>query len=234
MEITLTKSQALALEKLKEFVNSNKKYFRLSGYAGTGKSFTIAQFMQWLQKQKINFVAGSPTNKAVKNLIKLASENEISIEAHTVAQLLGQQPELNETTGKEEFLTGDSKIGDYDLVILDEFSMISEANFKDIDYEVNHKNTKVIFVGDPAQLPPVGEKYPIVAKFPMVEANLDEVVRYDGTIAHVAEQIRTYSHFNQKLYPFTTTGDNTITCLRWHDWLEKAISRSEPLRDRVF
>ena len=200
MEITLTKSQALALEKLQEFVNSNKKYFRLTGYAGTGKSFIIAQFMQWLQKQKINFVAGSPTNKAVKNLVKLASENGISIEAHTVAQLLGQQPELNETTGEEEFVTGDSKIGDYDLVILDEFSMISKRNFQDIDYEVNNRNTKVIFVGDPAQLPPVGEKYPIVAKFPMVEANLDEVVRYDGSIAHVAEQIRTYTHFNKKLY----------------------------------
>ena len=143
MEITLTKSQALALEKLKAFVNSNEKYYRLTGYAGTGKSFTIAQFMQWLQKQKINFVAGSPTNKAVKNLIKLASENGISIEAHTVAQLLGQQPELNEATGKEEFVTGDSKIGDYDLVIIDEFSMISEANFQDIDYEVSHRDTKV-------------------------------------------------------------------------------------------
>ncbi len=224
MEITLTKSQALALEKLQEFVHSNKKYFRLTGYAGTGKSFIIAQFMQWLQKQKINFVAGSPTNKAVKNLIKLANENNITIEAHTVAQLLGQQPELNENTGKEEFITGDSKIGDYDLVILDEFSMISKRNFQDIDYEVNNRNTKVIFVGDPAQLPPVGEKYPIVAKFPMVEANLDEVVRYDGSIAEVAEHIRSESLFNKIVYPFSTTSDQTITCLKRENWLESAIT----------
>ena len=223
MKVTLTDSQSKAVEKLKAFVNSNEKYYRLTGYAGTGKSFTIAQFMQWLQKQKINFVAGSPTNKAVKNLVKLASENNITIEAHTVAQLLGQQPELNEATGKEEFVTGDSTIGDYDLVIIDEFSMISEANFQDIDYEVSHRDTKVIFVGDPAQLPPVGAKYPIVAKFPMGEATLSEVVRYDGTIAHVAEQIRTYSYFNKKVYPFTTTKDKTITCLKWHDWLENAI-----------
>ena len=77
MNITLTKSQDLALEKLKQFVKSDEKYFRLTGYAGTGKSFTIAQFMQWLQKQNINFVAGSPTNKAVKNLVKLASETKV-------------------------------------------------------------------------------------------------------------------------------------------------------------
>ncbi len=74
-------------------------------------------------------------------IIKLASENNITIEAHTVAQLLGQQPELNEATGKEEFVTGDSKIGDYDLIIIDEFSMISEANFNDIAYEVSHRDT---------------------------------------------------------------------------------------------
>ena len=72
MMITLTESQSLALEKLKRFINSDEKYFRLTGYAGTGKSFTIAQFMHWLGEQDINFVAGSPTNKAVKNLVKLA------------------------------------------------------------------------------------------------------------------------------------------------------------------
>ena len=42
---------------------------------------------------------------------------------------------FNEATGKEEFITGDSKIGDYDLVIIDEFSMISEANFQVIGCE---------------------------------------------------------------------------------------------------
>ncbi len=77
-------------------------YFRLTGYAGTGKSFLIVQLMKWLLNQKINFVGGSPTNKAVKNLKQMASEAQVSIEAHTVAQLLGQQPELNEETGQGE------------------------------------------------------------------------------------------------------------------------------------
>ncbi len=220
----LTNSQSLALEKLKEFIKSDQKYFRLTGYAGTGKSFLIAQLMQWLKAEKINFVAGSPTNKAVKNLVKLASENGLTIEAHTVAQLLGQQPELNEETGKEEFISKDSSISTYDLVILDEFSMISKANFDDISYEAARGDTKVLFVGDPAQLPPVGEKYPIVSKFPMGFASLTEVVRYDGAIAHVAEQIRMYGHFHKTLYPFTTTQDKTITCLLRDDWLEKAIA----------
>ena len=161
----LTPDQAIALEKMKQFVTSNKrKYFRLVGYAGTGKSYLTVQFMKWLLSQKINFVGGSPTNKAVKNLKKLAREANISIEANTVAQLLGQQPELNEQTGKEEFISKHGKsIDGYRVALIDEFSMISKSNFKDIYESIHHADTQIIFVGDAAQLPPVGEKEPIVA-----------------------------------------------------------------------
>ena len=108
--------------------------------------------MKWLLNQKISFVGGSPTNKAVKNLNKLAAEAKISIEAHTVARLLGQQPELNEETGKEEFITkGTDSIGGYQVALIDEFSMISKSNFKDINQAVWHTPTKVIFVGDAAR-----------------------------------------------------------------------------------
>ncbi len=105
--------------------------------------------------------------------------------------------------------------------------------FEDIAYEVNGRDTKVIFVGDPAQLPPVGEKYPIVTKFPMGEATLDEVVRYDGSIAEVAEHIRSESLFNTIVYPFSTTSDGTVTCMRREEWLEKAIAffKSESYQD---
>ncbi len=100
-----------------------EQHFRLTGYAGTGKSFTIAQFMKWLQQEKISFIAGSPTNKAAKNLKKIGQENGIDLhDVTTVAKLLGQQPELNQETGKEEFVTGErSSISDYEVVILEAF-----------------------------------------------------------------------------------------------------------------
>lgn len=225
--VTLTDSQQIAFTKLKEFVASDNKYFRLTGYAGTGKSFLICQFMHWLRQEKISFIAGSPTNKALKNLERIAAEAGIALEKpKTIAQLLGQQPQLNEDTGKEEFISvNDVSLSEYRLIILDEFSMISKANFNDIVYEIQNSDTKVVFVGDPAQLPPINEKYPVVAKHPYItcEANLAKVVRYDGAIAHVCEQIRTYDYFNKILYPFTTTEDNTITCLKRDDWLAKAV-----------
>ena len=198
-DFSLTPDQLIALEKMKQFIQTPRhkglvrmSYFRLTGYAGTGKSFLIVQLMKWLLNQKINFVGGSPTNKAVKNLKKMASEAQVSIEAHTVAQLLGQQPELNEETGKEEFITkGTDSIGGYQVALIDEFSMISKSNFKDINQAVWHTPTKVIFVGDGAQLPPVGESEPIIATHEYIkdEATLSSVVRYDGDIAQRIAQI---------------------------------------------
>ena len=223
----LTPDQSIALEKMKEFVRTDRqKYFRLTGYAGTGKSFLIVQLMKWLLNQKINFVGGSPTNKAVKNLKKLAAEAQVTIEAHTVAQLLGQQPELNEDTGVEEFISkGTDSIGSYTVALIDEFSMISKSNFKDINQAVWHTPTKVIFVGDAAQLPPVGESEPIIATHEYIknEAALSSVVRYDGDIARVAEEIRSDRAYNKSLYPFKTTPDSTITCLSRDEWLHEAI-----------
>ena len=224
----LTPDQSAALEKMKQFINTpRQKYFRLTGYAGTGKSYLIVQLMKWLLNQKINFVAGSPTNKAVKNLKKLAAEAKVSVEAHTVAQLLGQQPELNEETGKEEFITqGTDSIGGYQVALIDEFSMISKSNFKDINQAVWQTPTKIIFVGDEAQLPPVGESEPVIATHESIqhEATLSSIVRYDGDIAKVAEEIRSDSIYNQLLYPFQTTPDGTITCLNRSDWLKCAIA----------
>lgn len=225
---SLTEDQQAALEKMKQFINTpRQKYFRLTGYAGTGKSYLIVQLMKWLHIQKINFVAGSPTNKAVKNLKKLAAEANVSVEAHTVAQLLGQQPELNEATGKEEFITqGTDSIGGYEVALIDEFSMISKSNFKDINQAVWHTPTKIIFVGDEAQLPPVGESEPVIATHEYIqnEATLSSIVRYDGDIAKVAEEIRSNRIYNSSLYPFKTTSDKTITCLNRFDWLKTAIA----------
>ena len=93
---------------------------------------------------------------------------------------------------REEFITkGTDSIGGYQVALIDEFSMISKSNFKDINQAVWHTPTKVIFVGDGAQLPPVGESEPIIATHEYIkdEATLSSVVRYDGDIAQRIAQI---------------------------------------------
>ena len=122
----LTLAQQEALDQLKSFVESEESFFRLGGYAGTGKSFLVCHLMEWLDSSEVAFVAAAPTNKAAKNLHQIALTTGIIIDVKTVAQLLGQQPELNEETGKEEFISnGSTQFADYRVIVIDEFSMVS-------------------------------------------------------------------------------------------------------------
>ncbi len=72
---------------MKEFcAYPEHKFFRLTGYAGTGKSFTICQLIQWLQDNNYKVIAASPTNKAAKNLESMASEAGIALNVTTVSR----------------------------------------------------------------------------------------------------------------------------------------------------
>jgi hypothetical protein len=220
----LTKAQQAALKKLKSFLRSNHSFFRLSGYAGTGKSFLICHLIDWLDAHDFEFVIAAPTNKAAKSLMQVGAAVGINIEVKTVAQLLGQQPEINEETGEEEFTSaGEAEFDDYDVMIIDEFSMINRSNFEEIVAAIAATiDTKVIFVGDEAQLPPVKEQQPMVAISDAIDdtATLDEIVRYEGEIAMVAEKIRSDDLYTRRIYPFQTSHDQTIVCQPRIEWLE--------------
>ncbi|MDJ0589768.1 MAG: AAA family ATPase [Pleurocapsa sp. MO_226.B13] len=200
------------------------RFFRLSGYAGTGKSFLICHFIKWLKSQELEFVAAAPTNKAAKNLVRVAMSMGISIDVKTIAQLLGQQPEINEETGLEEFTSsGEAQFDNYEVIIVDEFSMINRSNFEEIVKAIALTiNTKVVFVGDSAQLPPVKESSPIVAVSEQIDraTSLDEIVRYEGEIAVVAEKIRSGDRYNRIVYPFESSKDGTVVCQPRQQWLE--------------
>lgn len=232
---SLTASQLTAFAQLQDFVSGRDKYFRLTGYAGTGKSFLICHLWRWLKSQKLKCIAASPTNKAAKNLTKIAQDMGVAIEVTTIAKLLGQQPEINQDTGKEEFIILlDVELDKYDIIILDEFSMISKEMFEEIHKAITTSLTKVIFVGDAAQLPPVGESEPIVATSNKISkaATLTEIVRYQGAIAKIAEEIRQNSRYNSSIYPFVTTQDNTIICEPSLEWLETALQHFQSQKFR--
>lgn len=224
----LTPDQEAALSQLKEFTFSEDKFFRLTGFAGTGKTFLITYYIRWLIEQEINFVAATPTNKAAKNLLQLAEDSGLTLEVKTVAQLLRQQPVMDEDKGVEVFLSKeDLDWSSYGVIIIDEFSMVNRENFQAIAQEVNSSLlSKVVFVGDSAQLPPVGEDEPIVSNTSIITetASLTSIVRYDGELAFVAEAVRADPQYSRCIYPFETTQDSTIVCLPQKEWLSRAIA----------
>ena len=175
-EITLNEGQQYALEQIKKFLNDKKKkFFCLSGSAGSGKT-TIAKSA--IENYKGIVCVTAPTHKAVK-VIRQAT----GIESVTLHSLLGLKPDMNLEEFSEKNLiftacsgiNGDSNV--YDLVLIDEASMISSALLQLIKMRIK----KVIFMGDPMQLPPVKESTSFVFNDTEIDViKLTKVERQSG------------------------------------------------------
>ena len=185
-----TDDQKTAIRKMMNFLTSdNARTFGLYGYAGTGKTTLITKFIIFLLTNKyIRSVAfAAPTNKAVNiikarfrsdmeinnkdgnnsfdDMIEMLSKKGLTIEFQTIHKLLHFKNEFD-TEGDRVFVRNENKSKkiNYDLVIVDECSMVPfSINAHIFDSLKNlSSNTKVLFVGDPAQLPPVNEKVSII------------------------------------------------------------------------
>ncbi len=177
----LNEDQKVAFEKLKEFANGNKSHMcLLSGFAGVGKTFMMSHFVQWMMDNSMffNIAIACPTNKGLR-VIKESTDEAIrnNITYCTLHSLLGMKHEITKD-GKEIFIRDKkvmSKFPNFDMVIVDEASMISDQLFLEMENQ-NFRNIKVLFVGDPHQINPVNHTMAI----PMLEAR-----RIEYNIGHV-------------------------------------------------
>jgi ATP-dependent exoDNAse (exonuclease V) alpha subunit len=164
-QIKLTEGQAIALDSVLKFLaNRSDRTYALFGYAGVGKTFLTKLIIEHCHKKDLKVVLAAPTNKAAKVLSQTTGE-----EAITIAKMLGLRPKIDQTTGKEIYTRDpDAKtinLENYDLVILDETSMIGSELMTLLSEQLTLFSAKFLFLGDPAQLPPVGEeKSPVFAQ----------------------------------------------------------------------
>jgi len=141
---------------MSQFIEAgDEQFFTLVGPAGTGKTTTIQHLIKSLPADtKICFTA--PTNKAVRVLYKMTLNNGIDVPCLTIFSLLG----LRVTMQKDkEVIKGGGKnnLDKYDVVVIDEASMVNTELLGYIHRAVNACDTVIIFMGDKCQLPPVGE-----------------------------------------------------------------------------
>ena len=179
--MTLTKEQHVALGKINTWLNDDSSWdFRLGGYAGTGKTFLLQHLVNNHNKP---IVACAPTGKAASVL----RDRLNGFDVHTVHSALYDPVNQNhEKLHKLESAlknTNDPKnrrnialsiesekralskkdmkwtlkeftrISKDDLVVIDESSMIT----KQMRNDLRQTGARVLFVGDPGQLPPVGD-----------------------------------------------------------------------------
>jgi len=195
--IDLTPEQQQALQRLETFLDSGDKIYLLTGYAGTGKTTLLQALLVHLQSigddRPIAFTALS--NKATKVLSTMATHWDLKVDCLTCCRLLGLQPTIDKETGQQKF-TSDRKgkrlINRYRLVVVDECSMINQEMWELLVKAVSRLDdqTQLLFVGDEAQLPPVGEAASPCFEQIYDRTQLTEVVRYGGAIGLLAEDVR--------------------------------------------
>jgi ABC-type dipeptide/oligopeptide/nickel transport system ATPase component len=115
--------------------------------------------------EKTNIINGGVSMTFEEQLEALGVRG-INIQFMTVHKLLDYKNEFS-VSGERIFVKGKkSTLTKYDIVVLDECSMIpmqiSNDIFEDIRFNTRSKIPKVLFVGDNAQLPPVNETTSII------------------------------------------------------------------------
>lgn len=228
----LSTQQSKALEIIHEFLSQETDFFfKLEGFAGTGKSTLIARLCSELVlKQNLRIAIACPTHKALKNvkkmLIAVLGNNEINrVTFKTCASILGLQPIFDENSWEETFTSAAANtVSSFDVVIFDEFSMISSQQV-DLIMKTGHP-TKIIFVGDPAQLPPVKEDISVIASNQSImSTRLTDVVRNSGDLLNLANSIRQLPRetpvqvVRRLIVDFANSQNSNIHILNEDDWL---------------
>jgi ATP-dependent exoDNAse (exonuclease V) alpha subunit len=174
----LNSEQKEAFKSLQKFLaHSAADTFVLKGYAGTGKTFLMQQLGVWLKQQEISFTMLASTGRAATVLRGKTgfSTKTVHSELYHFSKVEGINDELQDDVPMDkhgqmtlQFLLrqpDDSK----KIYIIDESSMLSSeflehpsfASFGSgallIDFFEAVGSNKVIFVGDPCQLPPIGQ-----------------------------------------------------------------------------
>lgn len=149
----LTGEQDTALDQMEMFLKSNNRQMLLGGYAGTGKTTIIRMLLDYANEHDIEVACTAPTNEAVRVIAKSTGRRSFTA---TIYSLLGLRLVQEDDRPAKLAAVGESKLADHELVVIDESSMINTDLFNIIQEQLaQFSHLKIIYVGDPAQLPPV-------------------------------------------------------------------------------
>ena len=228
--IVLTKGQKKSLELFCKWLKTSYSFkpFVMKGFAGSGKTYLSMKFLKKVDELGLCWTVVAPTHKAVGVLREgLRSESiKPTWFPSTIHRLLRLKlkrqadVEICEKTDQTE-----SSLENLGLVLIDEASMI-DSKLLEITLESARINsTRLVFVGDPAQLPPVGESFSSVFLMKRaVNTELKEVVRHQGPVLKLAKIIRDgqIPCDQPPIFPIINSKKGNVGMLSRNNWLEKA------------
>ena len=162
---SLNPDQKAAFNALRDFVydRDDDSIYVLKGWAGTGKTYCVSLFVRYIlevvypNKKWYKVAVTGPTNKSVRVIKKSTGLVSPRVNFSTIHKMLGLRERITED-GRQEFVNeGEFRpaIESHKLLIIDEVSMLNDELFHKI---VKYRDRiKIICMGDPAQIPPVGK-----------------------------------------------------------------------------
>ena len=124
----------------------------LTGGPGTGKTTILQGVLAVYQQMGLKCVLAAPTGRAAKRLSEVTGE-----EASTIHRLL--EAGIDPASGEMVFVKDENNPLKADAVIVDEMSMVDVLLLHSLLQAVPG-NARLVLVGDPDQLPPVGPGAP--------------------------------------------------------------------------
>ena len=165
----LSNEQASALKALTAFsaIKNENDVFILTGSAGTGKTTLLKEFTVQLENRKVDYKLLAPTGQAARVLSK--KTGRVARTLHNSIYTISEIEKKNMI--RYEFVPRTNNLSAPCIFIVDEASMISDQPANNemfvskrsvlhdlLDFYRNSPNgSKIVFVGDPFQLPPVNE-----------------------------------------------------------------------------
>ncbi len=124
----------------------------ITGGPGTGKTTILNGILSLYGQMGIQCLLAAPTGRAAKRLTEVTGQ-----EASTIHRLL--EAGIDPATGKMVFAKDENSPLKTDAVIVDEMSMVDIQLLHDLLRAIP-QGKRLILVGDPDQLPPVGPGFP--------------------------------------------------------------------------
>ncbi|MAG27415.1 hypothetical protein CMI47_17930 [Candidatus Pacearchaeota archaeon] len=228
--ITLTSDQESSLQTVEDRLANHERLTVLAGPAGTGKTTLIREILRRLDRRyAFSFLA--PTGKAAQRLHEVTGRPASTLHSVIYGRVSGHRKDGSPIF--EKIPEGSASVGQ--VAVLDESSMISTRLAEDA-LEAIPPHVRVLAVGDPFQLRPVGKNsdggFEEQCGFDLgkPDASLTQVHRQalESPVLALATQIR---ERRERPYPPDFT-DATLQCLSASlDQVAQLLAKLEALRE---
>ena len=229
-KLELGEEQVNALQKLEEFVSNKEDCITLSGFAGTGKTSILKEFIGYLDDEELPYILAAPTHRAKLVLEALTDAKK----TYTLHQLLSLSPDIEIFEldyrdllfkVEEAFNNKNTAIPYKGIAIIDEASMINDDLFDLLLKKCKEFKCKIVFSGDSQQLRPVKSDH--ISKVFTLDnkITLTKIYRQkkDNPVSNVLETLRYNSLSSSDFETEIGTDNSFVVCNTPNQFLNHAV-----------